>query len=170
MWRNAGALSNEGIEVDIKYDIMRTDNSFWTISVNFAKNWNKLLETYNGKDMNMSDMIGNSRSYIIGKPVGNIMGYKTCLLYTSNPRISPPPNIFPEAIHKAEIGIINIPQVIENKADFLRISEVTKFTVNTTTKGFTLAYQPMALASPAKRVKMCIRDRAYSSKLQPFPK
>ena len=56
---------------------MRTDNSFWTISVNFAKNWNKLLETYNGKDMNMSDMIGNSRSYIIGKPVGNIMGYKT---------------------------------------------------------------------------------------------
>ena len=69
-----------------------------------------------------------------------------------NPRISPPPNIFPEAIHKAEIGIINIPQVIENKADFLRISEVTKFTVNTTTKGFTLAYQPMALASPAKRV------------------
>ena len=25
----------------------------------------------------MSDMIGNSRSYIIGKPVGNIMGYKT---------------------------------------------------------------------------------------------
>ena len=77
MWRNAGALSNEGIEFDIKYDIMRTDDSFWTISVNFAKNWNKLLETYNGKDMNMSDMIGNSRSYIIGKPVGNIMGYKT---------------------------------------------------------------------------------------------
>ena len=56
---------------------MRTDDSFWTISVNFAKNWNKLLETYNGKDMNMSDMTGNSRSYVIGKPVGNIMGYKT---------------------------------------------------------------------------------------------
>ena len=69
-----------------------------------------------------------------------------------NPRISPPPNIFPEAIHKAEIGMMNIPQVMENKADFLRISEVTRFTVNTTTKGFTLAYQPIALASPAKWV------------------
>lgn len=43
VWRNAGALSNEGIEFDIKYDIMRTDDSFWTISLNFAKNWNKLL-------------------------------------------------------------------------------------------------------------------------------
>ena len=48
--------------------------------------------------------------------------------------------------------MINIPQVIENKADFFRINEVTRFTVNTTTSGFTLAYQPMALASPAKRV------------------
>ena len=77
VWRNAGALSNEGIEVEVKYDLLRGNEAFWNISVNFAKNWNKLLETYNGKDMEMTDMMKERRSYIIGKPVGNIVGYKT---------------------------------------------------------------------------------------------
>lgn len=76
-WRNAGALSNEGIEIELEYDIIRNEQAKWSISVNMAKNWNKLKKTYNGRDMMLTDMSENSRSYIIGKPVGSIVGYKT---------------------------------------------------------------------------------------------
>ncbi len=46
---------------------------------------------------------------------------------------------------------MNIPNVIEVSAVFFRINWVTKFTVNTTTSGFTLAYQEGEAPSPAKR-------------------
>lgn len=76
-WLNTSSLANNGVEIDIKYDLFRRDNVTWNISVNMAKNWNKLKSTYNGKDMAISDMMNKSRQYIIGKPVGSILGYKT---------------------------------------------------------------------------------------------
>ena len=62
-----------------------------------------------------------------------------------------PSSIFPDAMQRAEIGMMNIPNVIEVSAVFLRINWVTKFTVNTTTSGFTLAYQEGEAPLPAKR-------------------
>lgn len=76
-WRNAGALSNEGIEIEIKYDIFRKDDFTWNISVNFAKNWNMLRKTYNNRDMSMYSTDRRSLNYILGEAVGNIMGIKT---------------------------------------------------------------------------------------------
>lgn len=67
-WRNAGAISNEGIELMVKYDIFNRSDLYWKISVNGAKNWNRFEESYDGKDFG-----GN----IIGKPLNGIYALKT---------------------------------------------------------------------------------------------
>lgn len=67
-WRNAAAISNEGIELLIKYEIFRTQDLFWKISVNGAKNWNRIEKSYNGRDLDFG---------ITGKPLNRILGFKT---------------------------------------------------------------------------------------------
>ena len=49
-WQNAMAISNEGMEIMIKYDIFREKDLYWKISVNGAKNWNRFQKSYNGRD------------------------------------------------------------------------------------------------------------------------
>ncbi|MFR1241626.1 MAG: SusC/RagA family TonB-linked outer membrane protein, partial [Butyricimonas faecihominis] len=67
-WRNAGAISNEGVELMIKYDIFNRTDLYWKISVNGAKNWNRFEKSYDGKDFSNN---------IIGKPLNGIYAYKT---------------------------------------------------------------------------------------------
>ena len=50
-WANAAALSNEGLELLIKYEIFRRPDLYWKISVNGARNWNRIEKSYNGKDL-----------------------------------------------------------------------------------------------------------------------
>ena len=73
-WQNAAAISNEGIELLVKYDIFRNSNFSWRLSLNGAKVWNRYEKSYNNKD--------NSRG-IIGKALNGIYGYKT-LGYINN--------------------------------------------------------------------------------------
>lgn len=40
---SAGTLQNKGIEVDLSYDLMKTNNFVWTLKANVALNRNKLL-------------------------------------------------------------------------------------------------------------------------------
>ena len=49
-WQNAAAISNEGIELLVKYDIFRKPEFSWRVSVNGAKVWNRYEKSYNGKD------------------------------------------------------------------------------------------------------------------------
>ncbi|MBE9601572.1 SusC/RagA family TonB-linked outer membrane protein [Pedobacter sp. MC2016-24] len=73
-WRNMGAISNEGIELMVKYALIRKKGMTWNISVNAARNWNLLLDTYNNRDLYRTD----SRDYfVIGKSLSGIYGYKT---------------------------------------------------------------------------------------------
>lgn len=67
-WRNAAAISNEGIELMVKYEIFRQSDLYWKISVNGARNWNRFEKSYNGKDYK-----GN----IIGKPLNGVYARKT---------------------------------------------------------------------------------------------
>ena len=55
----------------------------------------------------------------------------------------------PDAMAKAEIGMMNIPVVMENNALLPLIIDVTKPTVTTTTKGLTFAYHEGDAPSPA---------------------
>ena len=67
-WRNAGAISNEGLEFMVKYEIFRKPELYWKISLNGAKNWNRFEKSYDGKDF---------YGRIIGKPLNGIYAFQT---------------------------------------------------------------------------------------------
>ena len=62
-WQNAAAISNEGLELMVKYEIFRERDLYWKISVNGSRNWNRFEKSYTGKDLN---------GRIIGKPLNGI--------------------------------------------------------------------------------------------------
>ena len=66
-WRNAAAISNEGLELLVRYEIFREKDLYWKVSVNGAKNWNRLKETYDGKDL---------MGMVIGKSVNEVQAYQ----------------------------------------------------------------------------------------------
>ena len=68
-WRNAGAISNEGLEVLVKYEILRSPELYWKVSVNGARNWNRVEESIDGKDL--------SANFVTGKSLNNIQGFLT---------------------------------------------------------------------------------------------
>lgn len=67
-WRNVAAVSNEGIEMMVKYEIFRKKDLFWKVSVNMARNWNRFEKSYTGVDIN---------GLIIGKSLNGIYALKT---------------------------------------------------------------------------------------------
>lgn len=67
-WQNAMAISNEGVEVMIKYDIFREEDLYWKISVNGARNWNRFQKSYNGRDYGKR---------VIGKPLNGLYALET---------------------------------------------------------------------------------------------
>ncbi len=81
-WRNAAAISNEGIELEVKYDVFRKDNNYWRFSFNIAKNWNRFVDSWNGKDFYDSN---EKKYYILGKKLNGIMGYKTDGYWQAHP-------------------------------------------------------------------------------------
>lgn len=74
-WRNAAAISNEGIEILIKYEILRKPDLFWKVTFNGARNWNRFAKSY-GNYAEASYNIGNI-GRIVGKPLNGIMVVQT---------------------------------------------------------------------------------------------
>lgn len=67
MWDNASAISNEGIEFEAQYDIIRKKNWNWSVGLNLSHNKNMLRKTYNGEDLN---------DKVLGRPVYGIYTFK----------------------------------------------------------------------------------------------
>lgn len=67
-WRNAAAISNEGLELMIKYEIFREQDLYWKVSVNGAKNWNRFEKSYDGRDLD---------GRIIGKALNGVYAFET---------------------------------------------------------------------------------------------
>jgi TonB-linked SusC/RagA family outer membrane protein len=65
--KNSGKLTNEGVELSLKFDVLRNDDFFYRINFNIARNWNKFKDTYNHRDYG---------SFIIGRPVKGIYVYE----------------------------------------------------------------------------------------------
>ena len=76
-WKNAAAILNQGLELEVKYDIIRKEDKFWRVSFNIAKNWNKLADSWNGKDFFYKDEDNNSKYFILGQKVNGIYAWKT---------------------------------------------------------------------------------------------
>ncbi len=78
LWTNAAAISNEGYEFLIKYEIFRRPDLYWKASVNGAKNWNTYRKSYTGMD----DLHG-----VIGRPLNQIYAYKTNGFYDTQDEV-----------------------------------------------------------------------------------
>ncbi len=81
-WMNSSAISNEGFEFLVRYEIFRRPELYWKLSVNGARNWNVYRKSYTGRD----DLHG-----VIGKPLNQIYGGVskcTPLFLCTKPRLS----------------------------------------------------------------------------------
>ncbi len=71
---NSGRLSNKGIEFQLSADLLRSktdDGLRWTMTFNYAKNDNKILEIVNG-----TDILNNQTITLVNKPIGQILTTK----------------------------------------------------------------------------------------------
>jgi TonB-linked SusC/RagA family outer membrane protein len=68
-WRNAAAVSNEGIELLASFKILQRQNIYWKVSVNGARNWNRFEKSYDDRDV--------SNTWIIGKPLAGMYALRT---------------------------------------------------------------------------------------------
>lgn len=66
---NVGSVRNQGIELSVTGGIIRTKDFQWDVTVNFSRNWNKILELSNGK----VDEVASNR--FIGEPLNSLRGY-----------------------------------------------------------------------------------------------
>ena len=63
-WRNAMAISNEGLELEARIDIFRNTQVKWRARFNISRNWNRFEESYSGTDIPGGLVIGKSMSGI----------------------------------------------------------------------------------------------------------
>ena len=66
---NVGSVRNTGIELGMQFGIIRSKDFIWDLSVNYSRNWNKILELSNGK----VDEIASNR--FIGEPLNVLRDY-----------------------------------------------------------------------------------------------
>lgn len=82
---NVGKMQNQGVEVELTWDVFRTANFRWQTSVNGSHNSNKLVslsnDIYNGSNCFYSGYTGepvqeSTHRTCVGGPIGNFYGYK----------------------------------------------------------------------------------------------
>ena len=64
---NIGGMSNRGVELELGYDIIRTNDLYVNVYANYAYNRNKIEELFNGLDE--WPVLGANLNYIVGKSV-----------------------------------------------------------------------------------------------------
>ena len=84
-WRNSMEISNEGLELDAKMDILREGPVSWRVRLNVSRNWNCFRKSYSGVDL---------YDKVIGKPLSGIFLYKTENMIKNDDEI---PYVFDEA-------------------------------------------------------------------------
>lgn len=63
---NAMAISNEGIELEAEFDILRESAVSWRMKLNVSRNWNRFEESYNERD---------PEGLVTGRPIYGIYVY-----------------------------------------------------------------------------------------------
>jgi len=75
-WRNAGTMSNKGVEISLNLVPIRTKDLTWDIILNFAKNNNKVDELAPGlTNINLGNIFGVYVTAHEGEAYGMIRGY-----------------------------------------------------------------------------------------------
>ncbi len=66
-WQNAMEISNQGIELELNYDILRDTDFKWRGKFNISRNWNRFEKSYTKMDMS---------NLVIGRPIHGLFLYK----------------------------------------------------------------------------------------------
>ncbi|MDR2131064.1 MAG: SusC/RagA family TonB-linked outer membrane protein [Odoribacteraceae bacterium] len=66
-YQNAMDVSNQGVEIELGYDLFRDTPVTWKTKLTLSRNWNRFEKSYSGIDVD---------HYVIGKPLFQIMMYK----------------------------------------------------------------------------------------------
>lgn len=116
---NAGVLQNKGIELSLTANIIQTKDFSWSVSTNWSKNSNKLLELYNdgnGVPITRDD----NYNYYVGQPVGVIYQYEFDGIWQEGdnfdgaPQANPESTIVQENLRAGDIKITDNNGVDEN--------------------------------------------------------
>lgn len=70
-WQNAMEISNQGIELELHYDIFRDTEVKWFGKLNASRNWNRFEKSYTDMDMQ-----NNTQRLVIGRPIHGFYVYK----------------------------------------------------------------------------------------------
>ena len=80
-WQNAYAIGNQGIEFELKADLVRTDKVQWDLTFNIARNWNRLEKSNNGMDF--INKVSTHNLNVIGKSLNGIYVFDDRGFYNS---------------------------------------------------------------------------------------
>lgn len=84
-WQNAYAISNQGLELQVKADLIRSGKLKWDITFNIARNWNRLEKSNNGMDF--ANNVSSDNLSVIGKPLNGIYVYDDRGFYSGQDEI-----------------------------------------------------------------------------------
>ena len=85
-WRNAYGIVNQGIEFQIKTDLIRTERLKWNITFNIAKNWNMLKKSNDKRDFISAASYDNIN--VVGRPLNCIYVFRDHGFYTDDSQVS----------------------------------------------------------------------------------
>ncbi|GJM63042.1 SusC/RagA family TonB-linked outer membrane protein [Persicobacter diffluens] len=75
MYINAGKMENKGVEIMLHGTPIQTNDFSWDVTVNYARNRNKLVELVDGLDnIRLGSIFGGSVNARVGQPYGSIEG------------------------------------------------------------------------------------------------
>lgn len=84
-WKNAYSISNQGIELTLKADIIQNEHLTWNVSVNVARNWNRLEKSE--KNRSVANPQSGSNVSVIGKPLNGLYVLDDHGFYTSQDEV-----------------------------------------------------------------------------------
>lgn len=73
---NAASIKNNGIEVDLSADIIRTDDFSWSMNLNWTRNRNEVTSLSGTNSLFLGGFTGSSSRAVVGQPLGVLWGGK----------------------------------------------------------------------------------------------
>ncbi len=75
-WDNAAEITNNGIELDVTGNIIKTKDFTWSVLVNFSKNTNEVTDLKGTKSIFLNGFTGTSSRAVEGEALGALWGGK----------------------------------------------------------------------------------------------
>ncbi len=84
-YRNAFAVSNQGVELEVKADLLREGKVQWTVAFNIARNWNRLEKSQKQRDF-LNPYYPDNIS-VAGRPLNGIYVFRDNGIYQSQDEV-----------------------------------------------------------------------------------